>query len=212
MQNDKALLQQVLNCLLASLVDSNVKMCVLIGLGNIGAAGAVEANKYAPTVLDALMSSIDDADETIAMEAMRGLSKIFDLVEESRIAPTLVNICLRIRPAFEKPNPKIRAASFSLFGSLHRFGAGQASYIFNEQIHSNLPALILHLNDESPDVCKACKSALRKLGPLIGSAPVANFLVRIPRSKVYQPLCCTFTAQWCLAVPVSTDLPPRPAR
>lgn len=39
MQNDKSLLQQVLNCLLASLVDTNVKMCVLIGLGNIGAAG-----------------------------------------------------------------------------------------------------------------------------------------------------------------------------
>src|SRR6185437_15005344 len=141
----------------ASLVDSNVKMCVIIGLGNIGSAGAAEANKYAPTVLDALMSSIDDADESISMDAMRGLAKVFDLVDESRVAPTLVNICLRIRPAFDKPNDKIRSAAFTLFGSLYRFGSGQAAHAFNEQIHHNLPSLLLHLNDDNADVQRACK-------------------------------------------------------
>jgi hypothetical protein len=45
-------------------------------LGNVGAAGAAETNKYAPTILDALMSSIDDANEDIAMEAMNGLAKV----------------------------------------------------------------------------------------------------------------------------------------
>lgn len=48
----------------------------LLSLGNVGAAGAVETNKYAPTILDALMSSIDDANEDIAMEAMNGLAKV----------------------------------------------------------------------------------------------------------------------------------------
>ncbi len=70
------LLGQLLNSLLASLVDSNIKMHALVGLGNVGAAGAAETNKYAPTILDALMSAIDDNNEDIAMEAMNGLAKV----------------------------------------------------------------------------------------------------------------------------------------
>lgn len=48
------------------------------------------------------MSSIDDTNEVIALEAMNGLSKVFKIVEESRISPILVNICHRIKPAFDK--------------------------------------------------------------------------------------------------------------
>jgi len=174
-KDDKGLLQQVLNCLLSCLVDPNVKMISIVGLGNIGNAGITEANKYAPTVLDALMSNIDDQNDLIAMEAMNGLSKVFALVEESRVAPTLVNICLRIRPAFEKPHNEIRSASFTLFGSLYRFGSGSAAHVFNEQIHVNLPALVLHVNDDIESVQKACKKALRQLASLYGSDELAAY-------------------------------------
>lgn len=122
------------------------------------------------------MSGIDDANEQIAQEAMSGLAKVFDLVEEQRIAPTLINICLRIRPAFEKSFEPIRSAAFALFGSLYRFGGGQMAHQFNDQIHNNLPSLVLHLNDESREVQVACKKALRLLGPLIGSDEVNTYL------------------------------------
>ena len=46
------------------------------------------------------------------MEAMNGLARIFELVDEANVAPVLVNICHRIRPAFEKKSDEIRAASF----------------------------------------------------------------------------------------------------
>jgi hypothetical protein len=68
------------------------------------------------------------------------------------MAPILVNICTRIRPAFEKENDEIRSASFSLFGSLHRFGTGTASNSFYDQIHFQLPSLVLHMNDDSDNV------------------------------------------------------------
>ncbi len=64
-------------------------------------------HRYAPTIIDALVSSIDDQDEVIAMESMLGLSRVFGIVDESRVAPILVNICHRIRPAFEKVLPTI---------------------------------------------------------------------------------------------------------
>ena len=52
------------------------KLQVLRGLGNIAVAGVTEVNRYAPTVIDALMCAIDDPNETIAREAINGLSKV----------------------------------------------------------------------------------------------------------------------------------------
>lgn len=97
-----------------SLGDPIIKIQALRGLGNIVSVEIEEvlipcriyvtckANKYAPSVLDALLTSIDDHNESIAMEAMNGLAKIFSIVEESRISPIIINICNRIRPAYEK--------------------------------------------------------------------------------------------------------------
>eukprot|EP01133_Synstelium_polycarpum_P020470 gene20470-24563_t len=164
---DKELLQRLINTLLNALVEPAVKLISLKGLGNIVETGEEQTNRYAPTVIDALSSSIDDADEIMAMESMIGLSKIFTIVDESRVAPILVNICNRVKPAFEKPNNEIRAAAFQLFGSLWRFGSGLASDPFYEQIHNNMPTLIMHVNDESPLVQSACKTSLRQLSKLL---------------------------------------------
>eukprot|EP00026_Physarum_polycephalum_P000352 Phypoly_transcript_00352.p1 GENE.Phypoly_transcript_00352~~Phypoly_transcript_00352.p1 ORF type:complete len:1660 (+),score=332.46 Phypoly_transcript_00352:97-5076(+) len=177
-KDDRELLQKLVNSLLSSIVDPNVKLVTLRGLSNVVANGAEQANRYAPTIIDALVSSIDDQDEVIAMESMLGLSKVFGVVDESRVAPILVNICHRIRPAFEKANDDIRAASFTLFGSLWRFGRETAADAFYEQIHANLPSMILHVNDDSTKVQNACKKSLRQLSPLFRSEEVATFFNR----------------------------------
>jgi hypothetical protein len=155
---DQSLLQKLVNTLLLSLSDTSVKLQSLRGLGNIVSVSIEEANKYAPTILDALISSIDDQNDAVAMEAMNGLAKLFACVEESRMAPIMINLCHRIRPAFDKENPEIRSASFNLFGSLSRFGKGSAGDAFYEQIHNNFPAIILHLNDDS-DVVRAVRNS-----------------------------------------------------
>lgn len=118
---DFELLDKLVSTLLAALIDPPLKIHALRGLGNITSNGKEQANKYhslnsryAPTVLDALISSIDDHYEDIAMESMNGLSKVFEIVEVERVAPILVNICHRIRPAFEKRHNAIRAASFQV--------------------------------------------------------------------------------------------------
>ena len=107
---------------------------------------------------------------------MTGLARVFDLVEESRVAPVLVNLCNRVRPSFENNNPKMRAAAFNLFGTLWHFGQKSARDVFYAQIHANLPLLLLHVNDESNDVRAACKKALRSLGPLMRSGDLDGLL------------------------------------
>jgi len=125
------------------------------------------------------MCSIDDPDETIALEAIGGLSRVFELVDEARVSPILVNICHRIRPAFDKGNDNIRTVAFALFGNLWRFGRGRGGDVFFEQIHNNLPALVLHLQDDSPAVQKTCRKALVQLSVLIRSPEIESFLSKI---------------------------------
>jgi len=164
---DNDLLDQLITHLLTSLVDPLLKIPGLRGLSNIVSCPPDQINKYAPTILDALMSSIDDRLDDVALESMNGLAKVFKVVDETRIAPVLINICHRIRPAFDNPNEKIRASAAALFAGLARFGEGIAKDSFYEQIHSNLPSIVLHINDENEDVQKAFKKALAEVGPLL---------------------------------------------
>ena len=48
----------------------------------------------------------------------------------------------------------VRAAAFTLFGNLSRFGDGPSKSPFLEQIHTNLVSLLLHLNDPELEVRK----------------------------------------------------------
>lgn len=175
LKNDRDLLQALINNLLSVIVDENLKLMGIRGLGNIADAGAEEVNRFSTTVIDALMCAIDSSDEAMAMEAMNGLSRIFELVDEKCVSPILVNICHRIRPAFEKDHSEIRSASFQLFGTLHRFGLASGAQVFFEQIHNNLPTLFLHLNDPEDSVRKACKRALKNFAPLLKAEPLTEY-------------------------------------
>lgn len=66
------------------------------------------------------------------------------------------------------------AAAFNLFGTLWHFGQRSAKEIFYNQIHANLPLLLLHCNDEAEPVRASCKRALRSLGPLMRAPALAE--------------------------------------
>jgi hypothetical protein len=170
------LLDLLITQLLTSLTDPLLKIASLRGIANITSCPLEHINKYAPTILESLMSSFDDKDESIAIECMNGLAKLLKVVEESRIAPVLINLCHRIRPSFENPNDEIRASAAALFSGLTRFGDGVAKVAFYDEIHANLPAIILHINDENETVQKAFKQVLNDVGPLLKSEPLKNII------------------------------------
>ena len=93
----------------------------------------------------------------------------------------------------------MRAAAFTLFGSLSRFGNGPSEKPFLEQIQTNFVSMLLHLNEGDPVVVavslqmssidnihyyacvyivQACKGALQKLGPLMKSDKVNGMFQR----------------------------------
>ena len=51
-----------------------------------------------------------------------------------------------------QPTPAVRAAAFTLFGSLSRFGNGPSEQPFLEQIQTNFVTLLVHLNESDPVV------------------------------------------------------------
>lgn len=96
-----------MNSLLSKLVDHSqqVRMLCIRGLGNMVSIGAQKIQAYSTTILSAMMAGMDDKEDTemkITLEAMNGLSKILSLLDETSIRQILINICLRIRPCFEK--------------------------------------------------------------------------------------------------------------
>ncbi|XP_060075327.1 maestro heat-like repeat-containing protein family member 1 isoform X2 [Ylistrum balloti] len=177
--DDSTLVELVMNSLLGRLVDSShvVRMLCIRGLGNVSSMGQDQVQRYSTTVLSAMMAGMDDKedpDDDITIQAMSGLSRILPEIDESHIRAILINVALRIRPCFEKEKEGVRAQSYILFGNLSRFGDGPSKAPFLEQIHSNLVSLLLHLNDPKKEVIKACKGALRQLGPLMESEDINN--------------------------------------
>ncbi|RDD47071.1 Maestro heat-like repeat-containing protein family member 1 [Trichoplax sp. H2] len=167
----------IINCLLSRLVDDNLKvrMFCVRGLGNVASVGREHFNAYSTTVLSALMSGIDEKDDSdcdITLEAMSGLSRIIAELDETHVRSILINISLKIRPCFEKSEEKVRARAFTLFGHLSKFGGGPSKVPFLEQIQANMVSLLLHLNENEASVVKACKFTLRSIGPLLNNSEI----------------------------------------
>lgn len=172
-QNDRDLVHSVTNALLGrsgGQENNSVKLHSLRGLANITSQPKEEMHKFVGSIISALLACFDENNEEVVLQSMGSLIKIFNSVDEEYIGPVLINFCTRVAPSFEKSNENIRATSIRLFGTLGRFDNkdGMLHSSLVTQIHINLPAVILHLNDESPQVQKACRVALRKLTPHLG--------------------------------------------
>ena len=176
--DNEEILQNIVNALLISMNDDNLRLLSIIGLGNSASGPPELGSKFAPSVIDALMSCIEHPNEEIAMEAMNGLNTAFKVVDPSRVQPILINLVNRIRVHLEKKNPKIRASAFRLFGTLSRFGSGLSGKVFVDLMHSLLPSVILHLTDPDRNVVMACKETIRKLVPLLGNEDLNKVVQR----------------------------------
>ena len=54
------------------------------------------------------MDDKDDMEDEITLESMSGLAKILAKLDENNVRQILINICLRIRPCFEKVSSLLR--------------------------------------------------------------------------------------------------------
>lgn len=141
----------------------------------------VQVHRYSGTVLSAMISGLDDKDDTeqkVVLEAINGLATLLSHADEHEVGSFIINVALRLRPMFEKEKSEVRAAAFKLFGDLARFAEGEYREAFVEQCISNMITLLVHLNEEDKHVVKACKVTLKRLGPLLGSEEVNSMFQR----------------------------------
>ncbi|XP_053913705.1 maestro heat-like repeat-containing protein family member 1 isoform X2 [Cuculus canorus] len=160
-----------------------VRMLALRGLGNIASGSPDKVRKHGAKLLASMVNGMDDKDDPhnlIALEAMSGLSKLLDHLEERDIQSMLLHIAIRIRPFFDSEQPELRQSSIVLFGNLTKFSEGEA---FFEQIFNGLVTLLLHLQDPKPEVVKACKFALRMCGPNMGCEGLCDMFLNHLREE-----------------------------
>jgi maestro heat-like repeat-containing protein family member 1 len=125
-------------------------------------------HKFITPVVGALLANLEDKDENIILVSMKSMLDILEIAEDESVSPLLVNICVRLKPSFEKKNQVIRETSINLFGVIHRFADGAVGENLIELIHSSLSTIILHLFDPEVKVVNACKSTIRKLISVLG--------------------------------------------
>ena len=73
--------------------------------------------------------------------------------QKRRMIPKTCEFVMKVLLFFVQDKDAVRAAAFTLFGKLSRFGGGPSKAPFLEQVHTNLISVLLHLNEED-DVIK----------------------------------------------------------
>jgi len=136
--------------------------------------------RSASAVLSALISASEDSVASVAAEAVASLTKVVRVTDFDTIGPNLINICFRMRPAFDRKDINVRTAAFTLFAALSRFGKPESKEEerrsswkvnqtnFLDQVHANVPIYVVHVNDEDSGVRAACLSGLRVVAELLG--------------------------------------------
>ena len=176
------LLREVIKYLLPRVADKveKVRKHALRGLGNLVTVWSEETAEMATSILSSLISASEDTDSEVAGEAVASLTRIVGVVGEATMAPMLISVCWRLRPAFERREDNVRASAFTLFGGLCRFGSGAGdARDFLDQLHVNLPIFVVHLNDESAAVRAAAHAGLRQLAALLDPA-IASIVADSP--------------------------------
>lgn len=170
--HDTELLAKLINAMLSCMINPELKIAALNGLSNITSGTQDQQDMYATTILDALMSGVEDPFEPVALAALSGLARVVVTVDDRRVAPIIINLCHRLRPLLDRPSAAIRASASSLVGNLARFGNGPAKSQFVEQCHDLLPSFLLHINDDDDSVRVACKTTMVSIAPFLDNEEI----------------------------------------
>lgn len=174
-QRDMPLLRKSISVMLPRVADKmpRVRRQALIGVGNLVVVWNAEVAQQSSSIMSALMAAMEDAVDVVAAQAVQSTIRVAEAVDDATMASMLVNICFRMRPAFDRSEASIRAAAFALFGSLTRFAVGVASENFMDQLHTNVPIYLVHLNDDNEAVRKSCHEALAKVVRVLECAEIS---------------------------------------
>ncbi|XP_065436250.1 maestro heat-like repeat-containing protein family member 7 [Chrysemys picta bellii] len=104
---------------------------------------------------------MDDGSILEAISAVQNLLQSLDGSELTSVARKLI-------PLFDAVRPQVRSAAIMLFTELLNTVKRRQKPLLQEEVTRSLVPLLLHLQDEDPDVGKRCQKALAGCFQLLG--------------------------------------------
>ncbi|XP_059667544.1 protein SHOOT GRAVITROPISM 6 isoform X2 [Cornus florida] len=163
-----SLLEQMVEALCRHVSDDSptVRRLCLKGLVQIP---SIHILQYTTQVLGVILALLDDSDEPVQLTAVSCLLMVLESSPNDAVEPILLNLSVRLRNLQISMNAKMRADAFAAFGALSNYGVGAQHEAFLEQVHGDLPRLVLHLHDDDLSVRHACRKTLKRISPLLES-------------------------------------------
>jgi HEAT repeat protein len=194
-EDDETLVKDLIKFLLPRTTDKveKVRKQAIRGLGNLVKCWHLtDMSMIAGSILSGLTTASEDKNAEVASEAVRALTRLCDVIGESTMGPMLNTMCFRLRPAFDRDDASVRAAAFSLFGALTRFGrAAEFKKEFEDELHQTLMMCVCHTNDKEESVRAAAFAALKECAETLESKEMLSAMAEVdatPEQYHYDPL------------------------
>ncbi|KAJ6664797.1 hypothetical protein lerEdw1_005769 [Lerista edwardsae] len=145
--------EQIFECLEDWLHDPNpdVRSLGLRGLGVL----AIHPDKVeeVKALLPSILGSLEEADGRVISEGITAIQNLLKFMQRNDI----VGLAEKLLPLFSNTDPKARTCAIALFAELPSVVKKKEKYLIQEQVTQSLLPLLLHLQDEEPEVVKSWK-------------------------------------------------------
>ncbi|CAM4377459.1 unnamed protein product [Lepidochelys kempii] len=136
----------------------------LRGLGILATQpGKVEQVK---ALLPAILWDSDEVDDGSILEAISAVQNLLQSLDGSE----LTSVARKLIPLLSAVRPQVRSAAITLFTELLNTVKRRQKHLLLEEVTRSLVPLLLHLQDEDPDMGKRCQKALAGCFQLLGWA------------------------------------------
>ncbi|XP_039211827.1 maestro heat-like repeat-containing protein family member 7 [Crotalus tigris] len=115
-------------------------------------------------LMPTLLAGLEETDNGVILEAITALQNVLKFMQRSDV----VTLAEKLLPLFSAADPKVRSSAIFLFSELTSLVKKKEKYLIQEQVNQSLVPLLLHLQDEEPDVVKGCQDALVKCFRFLG--------------------------------------------
>jgi hypothetical protein len=135
----------------------------LLSMGHLKVHRYDDISPYVAPVLSALLSNFGEPHEQVVVSSMTTLHGLVSALSDKRqVAPTVVNIILKVKILFECPHPGIRKLSFDILGLIFDLANGGhlTASMVEQQVHLHLATILVHVEDDDIEVRRSNKAAL----------------------------------------------------
>nr|XP_056714798.1 maestro heat-like repeat-containing protein family member 7 [Euleptes europaea] len=115
-------------------------------------------------LLPSLLGSLEETEGSVVTEGLIAIQNLLKFMHRN----DMVILAEKLLPLFNIEDAKARNSAISLFAELPNVVKKKEKYLIQEQMSQSLVPLLLHLQDEEPEVVKGCQEALARCFRFLG--------------------------------------------